>query len=69
MAAADRFRMEIHRAQEGRRDAPPGDDAVVIAAQVVTALQTVVSREVDPVEPAVPHRGGDRGRNGLQHHP
>jgi len=28
-------------------------DAVVIAAQVVTALQTVVSREVDPVEPAV----------------
>jgi amidohydrolase len=28
-------------------------DAVVIAAQVVTTLQTVVSREVDPVEPAV----------------
>ena len=28
-------------------------DAVAIAAQVVTALQTVVSREVDPVEPAV----------------
>jgi amidohydrolase len=26
---------------------------VVIAAQVVTTLQTVVSREVDPVEPAV----------------
>jgi hippurate hydrolase len=28
-------------------------DAVVIAAQVVTALQILVSREVDPVEPAV----------------
>jgi hippurate hydrolase len=28
-------------------------DAIAIAAQVVTALQTIVSREVDPVEPAV----------------
>ena len=28
-------------------------DAIAIAAQIVTALQTVVSREVDPVEPAV----------------
>jgi hippurate hydrolase len=28
-------------------------DAITMAAQIVTALQTVVSREVDPVEPAV----------------
>jgi len=28
-------------------------DAVVIAAQIVTALQILVSREVDPVEPTV----------------
>jgi hippurate hydrolase len=53
MAAADAFEMEI--TGTGGHGAMPhlAADAVVIAAQVVTALQTVVSREVDPVEPAV----------------
>ena len=53
MAAADAFEMEIKAA--GGHGAMPhlGSDAIAIAAQVVTALQTVVSREVDPVEPAV----------------
>jgi amidohydrolase len=53
MAAADAFEMEVTGA--GGHGAMPHQaaDAVVIAAQVVTALQTVVSREVDPVEPAV----------------
>jgi len=53
MAAADGFEMEIKGS--GGHGAMPhlAADAVVIAAQVVTALQTVVSREVDPVEPAV----------------
>ena len=53
MAAADAFEMEIIGL--GGHGAMPhlAADAVVIAAQVVTALQTVVSREVDPVEPAV----------------
>jgi hippurate hydrolase len=53
MAAADAFEMEIRGS--GAHGAMPhlGADAVVIAAQVVTALQTVVAREVDPVEPAV----------------
>src|ERR671910_2403298 len=53
MAAADAFEMEI--VGSGGHCAMPhlAADAVVIAAQVVTALQTVVSREVDPVEPAV----------------
>ncbi len=53
MAAADGFEMEIRGS--GGHGAMPHltADAVVIAAQVVTALQTVVSREVDPVEPAV----------------
>ena len=53
MAAADAFEMEIEGS--GGHGAMPhlSADAVVIAAQVVTALQTVVSREVDPVEPAV----------------
>src|ERR671911_657708 len=53
MAAADAFEMEI--TGSGGHGAMPhlAADAVVIAAQVVTTLQTVVSREVDPVEPAV----------------
>ncbi|MEJ7842406.1 MAG: M20 family metallopeptidase [Rubrobacter sp.] len=53
MAAADAFEMEIEGI--GGHGAMPhlSADAVVIAAHVVTALQTVVSREVDPVEPAV----------------
>ena len=53
MAAADAFEMEIKGT--GGHGAMPhlSADAVVIAAHVVTTLQTVVSREVDPVEPAV----------------
>ena len=53
MAAADGFEMEIKGS--GGHGAMPhlSADAIVIAAQVVTALQTIVSREVDPVEPAV----------------
>jgi hippurate hydrolase len=53
MAAADAFEMEIWGT--GGHGAMPhlSADAVVISAHVVTALQTVVSREVDPVEPAV----------------
>ena len=53
MAAADAFEMEI-RGSGGHGAMPHlAADAVVIAAQVVTTLQTVVSREVDPVKPAV----------------
>ena len=53
MAAADAFEMKINAS--GGHGAMPhlASDAIVIAAQVVTALQTIVSREVDPVEPAV----------------
>jgi hippurate hydrolase len=53
MAAADAFEMEV-RGSGGHGAMPHlAADAVVIAAHVVTALQTIVSREVDPVEPAV----------------
>jgi amidohydrolase len=53
MAAADAFEMEI-RGSGGHGAMPHlAADAIVIAAQVVTAWQTVVSREVDPVEPVV----------------
>jgi len=53
MAAADAFEMTVKGS--GGHGAMPhlAIDAVAIAAQVVTVLQTVVSREVDPVEPAV----------------
>jgi amidohydrolase len=53
MAAADAFEMEVRAT--GSHGAMPhlGSDAIAIAAQIVTALQTIVSREVDPVEPAV----------------
>ena len=53
MAAADAFEMEIKG--KGGHGAMPHMtvDAVAIAAQVVTVLQTVVAREVNPVEPAV----------------
>ncbi len=53
MAAADAFELKIKGS--GGHGAMPHltADAVAIAAHVVTALQTVVAREVDPVEPAV----------------
>ena len=53
MAAADAFEMTVRGA--GGHGAMPHltADAITMAAQIVTALQTVVSREVDPVEPAV----------------
>jgi amidohydrolase len=53
MAAADAFEMTI-RGSGGHGAFPHlTADAITMAAQIVTALQTVVSREVDPVEPAV----------------
>ena len=53
MAAADAFEMTV-RGSGGHGAMPHlAADAIVIAAQVVTALQTIVSREVDPVAPAV----------------
>jgi hippurate hydrolase len=53
MAAADAFEMEV-RGTGGHGAMPHlSADAIVVAAHVVTALQSVVSREVDPVEPAV----------------
>ncbi len=53
MAAADAFEMEV-RGRGGHGAMPHlNADPIVSAAQIVTALQTIVSREADPVEPAV----------------
>ncbi|MFH1259592.1 MAG: M20 family metallopeptidase [Elusimicrobiota bacterium] len=53
MAAVDKFTITI--LGEGGHGAAPhrGKDAVVIAAQVVNALQSIVSRQLDQVEPAL----------------
>ena len=53
MAAADAFDMMVKTG--GGHGAMPHltVDAIAVAAQIVTALQTIVSREVDPVQPAV----------------
>jgi amidohydrolase len=53
MAAVDRFTIDI--IANGGHGAYPhlGKDAIVIAGHIVTALQAVVAREIDPVEPAV----------------
>ena len=53
MAAVDEFRIDI--ASPGGHAAAPHEtkDAVVAAAQIVTALQTIVARRLSPLEPAV----------------
>ena len=52
-AAADSFTITVKgRSAHGARP-QEGLDAVVIAAEIVTALQTIVSRTTDPTDPAV----------------
>jgi hippurate hydrolase len=53
MAASDRFAITIHG--QGGHAAQPhmGIDPVMIGAQMLTALQSIVARRVDPLESAV----------------
>ncbi|MCX5778952.1 MAG: amidohydrolase [Elusimicrobia bacterium] len=53
MAAVDRFTIEIRG--EGGHGAYPhlSVDAIVVATQVVAAIQTIVSRQISPVDPVV----------------
>lgn len=53
MAGANRFRIAVHG--KGCHGAEPhaGVDTVVVAAHIVVALQTIVSREFDPLDTAV----------------
>jgi amidohydrolase len=61
MAAVDRLRILV-RGQGGHGGKPHrAADPVVAAAQIVTALQTVVAREVAPVDPAVVTIGSIHG--------
>ena len=53
MAAADRFEI-IVKGKQTHGSAPwRGVDPIVVGAQIVTALQTIVARRVDPLESAV----------------
>jgi amidohydrolase len=53
MASSDWFQITIKgRSAHGARP-QEGVDAVVIAAEVVTAFQSVISRSLDPLDPAV----------------
>ncbi|MBM7097496.1 amidohydrolase [Bacillus sp. H-16] len=64
MGNSDRLSMTIHGAGGHASMPHQGKDAIVIAAQVINHLQTVVSRNVDPMESAVitfgEIHGGDR---------
>ena len=53
MAASDRFNVVIQG--KGGHGASPqlAIDPIVVAAQIVVTLQSVLSREIDPVDPAV----------------
>ena len=53
LAAADRF--AIHIKAKGGHGAAPHEcvDPIAVGSQIVTALQTLVSREVDPIQQAV----------------
>lgn len=64
LAAVDRFDLKI--IGEGGHGASPheGKDAITITSQVIQALQNIVSRQIDPVEPVVitvgTIKGGER---------
>lgn len=66
MAASDRFRIVVSGRQTHGARPWQGVDPIVAAAQIVTALQTVISRQVDITEhPAIVTVGAIKG--GIRH--
>lgn len=65
LAAADQFKIQI--SGRGGHGAAPQEtvDAVVVAAQLVTALQTIVSRNTNPLESTALTVGIIRGGNNF----
>ncbi len=53
MASSDNFVVTIEGKSAHAARPQEGIDAVVLAAEVITNLQTIVSRAIDPTEPAV----------------
>ena len=64
MASSDRFTITIHGKKSHGAQPQGGVDAVVVAAQCISALQAIHSRRIDPLEPLVitigTIKGGDR---------
>jgi amidohydrolase len=64
MASADRFAIIIRGKKSHGAQPQLGVDAIVVASECVTALQTIRSRRIDPLEPLVitigTIKGGDR---------
>lgn len=64
MASSDRFHITVHGKSSHGSAPEDGVDAIAIAAQIITALQTIVSRQISPRDAAVVSigtiHGGDR---------
>lgn len=64
MASSDRFTITIRGKKAHGAQPQSGIDAIVVASECVTALQTIHSRRIDPIEPLVitvgTMKGGDR---------
>ncbi|HEX8088605.1 MAG TPA: amidohydrolase [Blastocatellia bacterium] len=64
MASADRFDITIRGKKSHGAQPHLGIDAIVVAAECVTAIQSIHSRRIDPLEPLVitvgTIKGGDR---------
>ncbi|WP_280768638.1 M20 family metallopeptidase [Salipaludibacillus daqingensis] len=65
MAAADRFQITVQG--KGGHGAQPHytKDAIVIGSQIVQSIQNIVSRRVDPMEPAVISFGSFKSLNAF----
>ncbi len=69
MAAADGFEIVI-KGKGGHGAAPHlCVDPIAVGAQIITALQTIVAREVDPIEPAVVTVGSFQAGEADECHP
>jgi amidohydrolase len=63
MASSDRFVITVRGKTSHGAQPHAGVDAVVVAAECVTALQTIRSRRIDPLEPLVISVGSIHGGN------
>ncbi len=65
MGASDRFKLTV-KGESGHASMPhDGNDALIIATQIITSLQTIVSRNVNPLDSAVVTIGKIEGGYGY----
>ncbi len=65
LAASDRFEITVHGRSGHAAHPETAIDPIVAAAHLITELQTVVSREIDPVQPAVVTVGAIHGGSAV----